>query len=340
MKNRPMRRKITATATATEATLSIDEALTRFLKHKEATARSRTTYTTYRNSLNVFSQWCEMALPIGLETPITHFKDEESIDDYLIYLDDERLVKQVTIVHHKTQLRAFLYWLMDVGILQSFTISVRQAQESVPKFYTDEEVELLTKRPLSKSFVDYRNYIIVLLMLATGNRRATICSYTLADVDLKNNTLFMNTTKSKKGQAIPIHENLRKPLRQYMRMYRTEDCTPDSPLFPNEYGEFLVPNSLTHSIAFYNKARGVSKTSLHMFRHTFARNWVRSGGDSLILQRMLGHSTLTMTEKYVRLFRDDLDDAVAAHAAIKAVKGTVDKPKREKMRTAGRRRKV
>lgn len=321
-----------------EDDLSVEAALERFLNHQNATARSRFTYNTYKNSLNVFSQWCDQDLELGLETPITFFSDEESIDPYLVYLSDEREIKQTSIVTHKRQLRAFLYWLMDKGVLPPYQISVKDAQEEVPKFYTDEEVELLTKRPSSHSFVEYRNYIIVLLMLATGNRRSTICNYTIGDVDLAYLTLYMNTTKSKRGQAIPIHENLVKPLRNYIRIHRTDGCTQDSPLFPSEFNEFIVPNSLTHSIANYNKSRGVSKTSIHMFRHTFARNWIRSGGDSLILQKMLGHASLTMTEKYVRLFRDDLGSAVEAHAAIKRVKSTIERPKREKIRSAGRRK--
>lgn len=335
MKKQPRRTKISSKAVAAESVPSINSAVERFLNHKDATARSRTTYKTYCSSLSVFLKWCEIALPQGLETPITHFSNEESIDGYLIYLDEDRGIKQTSIVHHKVQLRACFYWLMDKEVMPEFAISVYQAQEEVPKFYTDEEVALLTKRPRANSFVELRNYIIVLLMLATGNRRATICGYSMADVDMKHYTLNMNTTKSKKGQAIPIHENLRKPLRQFINLYRS-DAAPDEPLFPNEYGEFLVPNSLTHSIANYNRSRGVDKTSVHMFRHTFARNWVRSGGDSIILQRMLGHSSLAMTEKYVRIFRDDLEDAVAAHAAIKDVKGTIEKPKRSKIRSAGR----
>ena len=241
------RKKISRKApVVAEEVPTVGEALSRFLNHQEATARSRYTFKTYSSSLSVFSQWCEQDLPQGLDTPITFFSDEESIDGYLIYLDEERGIKQTSIVTHKRQLRAFLYWLMDKNILPSFAITIRNAQEEVPKFYTDEEVELLTKRPREYDFVNHRNYIIVLLMLATGNRRSTICNYTLADVDFNHSTLYMNTTKSKRGQSIPMHENLKKPLRLYIKMHRTESCTPSSPLFPSEYNEFIVPNSLTH----------------------------------------------------------------------------------------------
>ena len=55
-----------------------------------------------------------------------------------------------------------------------------------------------------------------------------------------------------------------------------------------------------------NISRGVTKTSLHLFRHTFAKNYIIAGGDSVYLQRLLGHSTLSMTNHYVRLYSTDL----------------------------------
>ena len=78
-------------------------------------------------------------------------------------------------------------------------------------------------------------------------------------------------------------------------------------LFPNESGAQLTENGLRCSIARYNKRRGVSKTSIHLFRHTFARKYlVDCGGNAFTLQRLLGHSTLDMTKHYCAIFDADL----------------------------------
>lgn len=58
----------------------------------------------------------------------------------------------------------------------------------------------------------------------------------------------------------------------------------------------------------YNISRGVGRTSVHAFRHTFAKYWIRNGGDVFRLQKLLGHSTLEMTRKYVNLFNIDLSE--------------------------------
>ncbi len=62
----------------------------------------------------------------------------------------------------------------------------------------------------------------------------------------------------------------------------------------------MTRNSIQHAIARYNKRRGVSKISIHAFRHTFAKHYVTSGGDAFKLQRLLGYFTLDVTLNYVK----------------------------------------
>jgi len=68
----------------------------------------------------------------------------------------------------------------------------------------------------------------------------------------------------------------------------------------------MTTDMLQKEIARYNRKRGVEKTSLHMFRHTFAKKWILNGGDIFRLQKLLGHSSLEMVRKYVNMFADDL----------------------------------
>ena len=56
----------------------------------------------------------------------------------------------------------------------------------------------------------------------------------------------------------------------------------------------------------FNIARGVTKTSLHLFRHTFAKNYILAGGGMAQLQAILGHSTMDMTRRYVNLYGQDI----------------------------------
>ena len=74
-----------------------------------------------------------------------------------------------------------------------------------------------------------------------------------------------------------------------------------------EDGEQLTENALRLAVARYNKSRGVTKTSIHLFRHTFARKYlIDCGGDAFTLQKLMGHSTLKMTKHYCAIFDADI----------------------------------
>ncbi len=78
-------------------------------------------------------------------------------------------------------------------------------------------------------------------------------------------------------------------------------------LFCTENGAMLAEDGLRSSIVRYNKSRGVKKTSIHLFRHTFAKKYlIDCGGDAFTLQRILGHSTLDMTRHYCNIYNVDL----------------------------------
>jgi hypothetical protein len=138
------------------------------------------------------------------------------------------------------------------------------------------------------------------------------------DIDLVNGMVVLTTTKNRKAQYNPICQQLVKILTEYIRMYCLDK---DDYLFLNELGEKTTRNSLQHAVARYNKSRGVNKTSIHAFRHTFAKHYITSDGDAFKLQRLLGHSTLAVTLNYVNLYSQDLKDGYDNHEAEKKMIG-------------------
>ena len=142
------------------------------------------------------------------------------------------------------------------------------------------------------------------LLLNNGCRAATIRNILIRDVDLPNRVIYLRHTKNKKAQVIPLCDALCAVLREYLRIRGGGD---DDFLFPNESGTQLTENGLRCSIANYNNSRGIQKTSIHLFRHTFARKYlVDCGGNAFTLQRLLGHSTLDMTKHYCNIFDADI----------------------------------
>ena len=56
----------------------------------------------------------------------------------------------------------------------------------------------------------------------------------------------------------------------------------------------------------YNKRRGVETTGIHRYRHTFAKQWITNGGNVVSLSKLLGHSSLDITQNYIHLLVSDV----------------------------------
>lgn len=67
---------------------------------------------------------------------------------------------------------------------------------------------------------------------------------------------------------------------------------PNVYVFESRAGVQLTDDATKNAISKYNRSRGVEKTSIHLFRHTFAKNYLLNGVDVFKLQKMLGHFTL------------------------------------------------
>lgn len=210
-----------------------------------------------------------------------------------------------TVKSYTATLKSFFSWCRENG-LSDTEIALFKGEETVPETYSQEELKALLKRPNLRSctFSEYRNWVIINLLVNNGIRAATVRAIQIRDVVLDNSVILLRHTKRRKAQTIPLSDTLVRIMAHYMHVRKGK---PVDYLFPDVNGNQMSENCLRLAIARYNKAHGVDKTSIHLFRHTFARMYlVDCGGDALKLQKLLGHSTLKMTQHYVQLFDADL----------------------------------
>ena len=145
-------------------------------------------------------------------------------------------------------------------------------QDTVKETYTDEELEKLLKRPKKDcDFCEFRGWVIINFLLNSGCRASTVRNIQNRDVDLNSAEVVFRHTKSKKIQVIPLCRIMVDILRDYMSVRKGK---PEDYLFCDQFGGMLSENALRLAIERYNNRRGVSKTSIHMFRHTFARKYL------------------------------------------------------------------
>ena len=216
-------------------------------------------------------------------------------------------------------LRTFFNWCSGEGLAVPTVPKLKDA-ETVKETYTDEELKLLLKKPDKKAdFCEYRNWVIINFLLNSGCRSATVRNIQIRDVLLENNQIMSRHNKNGKVQVIPLCEVMVSVLRSYMAIRGGKEA---DYLFCTEHGKMLSENALKLAIIKYNERRGVHKTSIHLFRHTFARKYlIDCGGDAFTLQRLLGHSTLNMTKHYCAIFDADLTKNFDNFSPLAQMKG-------------------
>lgn len=281
-----------------EAKITYKDCTEEFLMGKEALGRSPKTLESYSSSLEQFA----VANSLEDSTPISDL-NKNTVIKFIQYLRSKDISTN-SINHYLREIRTFLYFCMGQEYITPFKVELVKGQEEPPKFFTQEEVKKLIKKPTDKAkFVEWRSYMICMFVYATGARANTIVNMKVSDLDFKNRTITYAATKSKKSQTVPMSNKLNVALKEYLKLWQLGKW-----LFPNRDGSQLTVNALKHSIARHCEYRKVDKTSIHGLRHSFAREWVKNGGDVFKLQQILGHSTLEMTRRYVRLFAEDLQD--------------------------------
>ena len=145
------------------------------------------------------------------------------------------------------------------------------------------------------------------MLLGTGIRAKELRETRVKDVDIKEGVLSLNHTKNRKPRSIPLPTSLIIILTEYIRIRAGAE---EEPLFCNIFGEPLPRTTLQISVIKYCKKRGVEKTSLHLFRHTFITLSVRKGISPLFLKRITGHSNLKTLDKYYSFDITDLVNIV------------------------------
>lgn len=270
---------------------------------------SEMTIRFYEQNLIHFFRYLE---EVGIE--YVREIEKRQVDKFIMFLKQKEL-KATTINTYMRAVPAFLYFAMRENYLVKFEINLIKADKQQKGSYTDDEIRKLIKKPNLREWgvVEHRNWVLVNYLLETGNRLNAVLNLKAEDIDLTNGMVILITTKNRKAQYNPISGYIVKILSEYIRMYRIKK---DDYLFTNELGEQMTRNTMQHAIARYNKKRGVEKTSIHAFGHTFAKHYITSGGDAFKLQRLLGHSTLDVTLNYVNLYSEDLKEGFDRHSIL------------------------
>lgn len=216
----------------------------------------------------------------------------------------DRYVEQ----HRKTFAR-FFQWCVDGGHLRTSPAAGMGA-------WRVDELELVVLTPaqiaqllvaVPATFEGERDRAIVSTLYGTGIRRRELVEISLDDLDLDQAAVHVRG-KTRRWRSVPLGPALREVLVRYRHQLRPQVLFGDSErLFVDRAARALRPNAINQMLRDLAGRAGVrGQVSPHVFRHSFATEYLRNGGERKALKTILGHTTDAMLDRYVHFVEADV----------------------------------
>lgn len=285
-------------------TVNFDQAVEDFIEDRRRAGTRESTIDYYRRELNLFRRYMIREKDAILNVAEI---DEELLDGFIDYLRNDRGNTVGGINSKIRAIRTFLFFCEEVGYLTNNPAkNWKEIKRKEPEIntFTMQQINALLKQPDLRTFTGVRNYCLMLTLLDTGARISEALGIKVDDVLFHENRIFLRNTKTNLCRYVPISEQLKPLLREYLKIHNGISEF----VFVNLNGKPLDRNSFRLILREYGKKAGIKgvRCSPHTFRHTFAKFYILNGGDAFSLMQILGHTTMDMTKRYIRLFSTDI----------------------------------
>ncbi len=232
--------------------------------------------------------------------------NKQTVDNFVKDCINNNTMNSQTLYTYTRDLKTMFYFFMKMEYMPTFKIKLPSVDKVAIETYTDAELKVLLKKPDIKhcNFATYRDWVIINFLLSTGVRLNSLINIKVKEIDFGNEVVHVNVTKNRKPLIIPLNVTIIKILKEYLKYRQSKNM--DDYLFPNTYGAKISKSAIAASLSKFNKDRGIVTTGIHRYRHTFAKKFILSGMPVTSLQKLLGHSSLLITEHYLNILVTDL----------------------------------
>lgn len=238
------------------------------------------------------------------DTPIIDI-NADTFKQFIIEMRERPDINSQSLNTYSRDLKTLMYFFMRQEYIPTVKLNVPKVDKTPIETYSDSELQRLLKKPNLKqcSFTEYKMWVVTNFLLSTGVRQKSLLNIKIRDLDFDSEFINITHTKNRKALIIPMNSDIKKILQEYLR-HRGGEL--DDYLFCNIFGKQLAKSTMIHTLLEYNRARGVERAGTHRYRHTFAKKWVLMNGNLVTLQKILGHSSLQMTQNYINLLVSDM----------------------------------
>ncbi len=253
---------------------------------------------------------------------------EIQTEDIRAFMAAQTQLTNASLLRYFSDLSSLWTWatqekgLTDIHILRRIKPPRPEQNEIIP--FTETEIKTLlglvglsrpyTRKNLSTPYTlkpegALRNQAIILTLLDTGLRASELCSIRVKDIRLGQRGVHLVTVwgKGSKQRLVGLSARTHEVLWSYLACRGVNPSDKDSLVFMSAKGNPLNRDALRLICARLGQRAGIPEVHPHRFRHTFAIEFLRNGGDSFTLQKILGHSTLDMVKRYLAIAQIDIE---------------------------------
>lgn len=291
--------------------------------------RSPHTVRGYAAALRDFAAWFAQSNGEPLTPAAVTQADVRLYRQHLLAV---RRLAPATVNRHLAALRAFARWARDAGLAGHNPLDGVRAvamEQPGPRWLSRQEQQKLLRAAEKeitlgayrargdKAHPAYvwprRDLALIVLLLNTGLRLAEVAALTLADVEIneRSGRVVVRQGKGRKWREVPLNANARKALSAWLEV-RPKDQS--DALFLSQKGGALSERGVSARVAALAQAAGLDNVSVHVLRHSFAKNLVDAGVGLEKVAALLGHSSVAVTQRYITPSQADLQNATEAVA--------------------------
>ncbi|MBF0106565.1 MAG: tyrosine recombinase XerC [Deltaproteobacteria bacterium] len=210
-----------------------------------------------------------------------------------------------SIARKLSALRSFFKYFVKKGAIEqnpAKVIKSPKVPKKLPKFLNVDEINAMLAVELDQNKYAKRDKAILELLYSSGLRVSELVNLDLDQLDVHEN-LIRVTGKGSKERIIPVGSKALEALHDYMiERQMVRDIKDINAIFINKNGTRLSARSVQRLVARVIDITGLNKTATpHTIRHSFATHMLGSGADLRSIQELLGHKSLSTTQRYTHV---------------------------------------
>jgi len=275
---------------------------------------SEHTLKSYNNDVGLFIEYCSKIFSgyiVDLDciepNTIRGFISSEKEKFYKSKKKIKKSYSPKTVNRRLASIKSFFKYLYNFEKINdnpAMYVRMQKVVKTLPKFVPESKIKKLMEEPMKNLITNEldgkRDEAILEMLYATGLRLSEILSINISDIDI-NNQMIKIMGKRGKERIVPIGKVAINSIEGYLeKLGKSLKKNFGDPLFINKNNKRLPKRTLQRRIKKYLELTDIGG-SVHTLRHTFATHLIDRGADILTIKELLGHSSLSTTQRYTKL---------------------------------------